>query len=235
YRVLNDKRYAQVAVGSSVRQIAFDKCEAELLRLTVGVKRLEGTLCKLRSYEAKGAVSEKEPAENLVIKNEHYTNVSDRSNNTIIASSSTETLSDSEAIDSVPASKLLIKLNLADNRCTRPTQHKMANRIRVIQPDIEFSARQSHQTIEVEQTTDESDVTEVNTDTSACQTEPLNLSTDSHESDSNENVNSDKFYTAQSQNDLQKLITGLILINDISTSLGNNTDMKYLLMVVSVS
>ncbi|GLV38542.1 hypothetical protein CBL_05102 [Carabus blaptoides fortunei] len=64
----------------------------------------------------------------------------------------------------------------------------MANRKRVIQPDIEFSARQSHPPIEVVQTTDESDITEVNTDTSAFQTEPLNLSTNSHESDSNENV-----------------------------------------------
>ncbi|GLV38543.1 hypothetical protein CBL_05101 [Carabus blaptoides fortunei] len=86
-------------------QIAFDKCEAKLLRLTVGVKRLEVTLRKLRGYEAKGAVSDKEPAENLSIKNEHYTNVSDMSNNTTIASSSAETLSDGEAIDCLPASQ----------------------------------------------------------------------------------------------------------------------------------
>ncbi|GLV38545.1 hypothetical protein CBL_05099 [Carabus blaptoides fortunei] len=104
YRVLNDKRYVLVAVDAFVQQIAFDKCEAKLLRLTVGVKRLEVTLCKLRGYEAKGAVSDKEPAENLVIKDERYTNVSDMSNNTTIASSA-ETLSGRGAIDCLPASQ----------------------------------------------------------------------------------------------------------------------------------
>ncbi|GLV44509.1 hypothetical protein CBL_10314 [Carabus blaptoides fortunei] len=207
------KSQKTVHMDSSVRQIAIAKCQAELLRLTVEVKRLELTLAKLKDYDAKDADSE---------KNEHCTHVSDTSNNTVILSSSAET----EPTDSVPADnaasqtgnqtavlfnifqseldKKHISTQTSDSQSgeqqmntSQDGEQKEISEVIAIQPDIEFVPRQSQQLMEVEQTSDESDVT------GACQTEPLNLSTTSHESDSTDNVHSGKFYSALSQNELQ--------------------------------